>query len=589
MSVAAMVKQRPPSPPPSNGGELQYGLHHLVEHNANTQYEPNQYDFNEGSQYNSGQYSSYNSPASMYADQRPADLVNGYMEQQYGGSNYLEGYHDPDDLGLRIQFNGYPGPNTTYYPEQPGNGYSALPADQQNYLQRDFQPNSPPTPSSNSEQDTLRRTTRSGRSIATTESPQVLKALPQSKTRIAKPTRIKKAPRQGKGDKPRVPKLSAPLSELTKGYDHIPIRNMEEWVNRPVEVRKQEVEKRNGYVTRPMNSFMLYRSAFAERTKLWCLQNNHQVVSSVSGESWPLEPEEVREQYNEYAKIERNNHQNAHPGYKFSPSKAQSTGRKRKVYSDDEDEEPSELDDPDLDWGTPRQQKAKGRPNKRKGKEAGYPANSSLHDNFRNRALESREGSLNRSSYHATNPGKPLPAAMGASDLYGHYYQTTVHPSTSVPNVEDVRIRKTETPGMQYGGTPPLIGLPGGQHYELLQQHSYHSSPAPMEEGQLDPFLLAYDNNNIGQSGGHLSIGGDMSFNNMVIDQQLGGAEYEQGSIHEYAGGGSQTSDYQHFPAYSAGLQALPEGSDPWHLDGDIGPLDAGSEFDKWMEEHSGG
>ncbi|KAF2089132.1 hypothetical protein K490DRAFT_38767, partial [Saccharata proteae CBS 121410] len=103
---------------------------------------------------------------------------------------------------------------------------------------------------------------------------------------------------------------------------------MEEWVNRPASVRRTEVEKRKGYVTRPMNSFMLYRSAYAERTKQWCLQNNHQVVSSVSGESWPLEPPEIREQYNDYAKIERINHQNAHPDYKFSPSKASTAARK---------------------------------------------------------------------------------------------------------------------------------------------------------------------------------------------------------------------------------------------------------------------
>ncbi|KAF2461109.1 high mobility group box domain-containing protein, partial [Lineolata rhizophorae] len=103
---------------------------------------------------------------------------------------------------------------------------------------------------------------------------------------------------------------------------------MKAWVNRSAEVRRQEVEKRNGYITRPMNSFMLYRSAFAERTKEWCLQNNHQIVSSVSGESWPMEPPEVREMYNELAKIERLNHQAAHPDYKFSPSKAATPSKK---------------------------------------------------------------------------------------------------------------------------------------------------------------------------------------------------------------------------------------------------------------------
>ncbi|KAF2094614.1 hypothetical protein NA57DRAFT_46480, partial [Rhizodiscina lignyota] len=103
---------------------------------------------------------------------------------------------------------------------------------------------------------------------------------------------------------------------------------MDAWVNRSASVRRKEVEDRKGYITRPMNSFMLYRSAYAERTKQWGLHNNHQVVSSMAGESWPLEPPEVRDHYNELAKLERANHQAAHPDYKFSPSKT-STSRKR--------------------------------------------------------------------------------------------------------------------------------------------------------------------------------------------------------------------------------------------------------------------
>ena len=124
---------------------------------------------------------------------------------------------------------------------------------------------------------------------------------------------------------------------------------MDAWVNRPADVRRKEVEKRNGYVTRPMNSFMLYRSCYAERTKQWCTQNNHQVVSAVSGESWPMEPEEVRNQFNEWAKIERANHAAAHPEYKFSPSKA--GNKRRKGEFTDDEEEGSEFErDPDGEY-----------------------------------------------------------------------------------------------------------------------------------------------------------------------------------------------------------------------------------------------
>jgi len=358
---------------------------------------------------------------------------------------------------------------------------------------------------------------------------------------------------------------------------------MEEWVTRPAEVRMKEVEKRNGYVTRPMNSFMLYRSAYADRTKLWCLQNNHQIVSSVSGESWPLEPPEVREQYNEYAKIERDNHQKAHPGYKFSPSKTQGPGKKRKGTSDDEAGEPSDLEDPDFGWGAPSQRKSKNKQSKRQTKEAGYPANSVFQQSFGSRPLEPRM-EWNKSSYQATNPGKALPAAMGNNELFGQYYQTTIHPNLSAPNmnIEDVRIRKTETPGMQYSN-PPLIGLPGGHHYELLQQHSHNGSPAGMEQTQLDPQLLAYDNHLIGHAGSHHGGVDDGSFGGLPSDPgfntsyEIATSEYNQ---HDLFGDNANTTAYQT-------TDSLHPSNEGWQVDADAGPLDAGAEFDKWMEEHN--
>lgn len=118
-----------------------------------------------------------------------------------------------------------------------------------------------------------------------------------------------------------LPVLTQLLSELTKDYRDLPVKNMEKWVNRSAEERKLETEKRKGYVTRPMNSFFLYRAAFAERTKAWCLRNNCNVVSAVSGLSWPLEPPEIRALYIGYAVTERKNHRQANPEYKFSPGK----------------------------------------------------------------------------------------------------------------------------------------------------------------------------------------------------------------------------------------------------------------------------
>lgn len=379
--------------------------------------------------------------------------------------------------------------------------------------------------------------------------------------RAAHLPRNKKASKQSKADKPKIPKIDAPLSELTKSYDHIPLRNMEEWVNRPADVRMKEVEKRNGYVTRPMNSFMLYRSAFAERTKLWCLQNNHQVVSSISGESWPMEPPAIREQYNEYARIERDNHQKAHPGYKFSPSKAQNSARKRKGMSEEIEEEELSDREADFDWRPSSERRSKTRAGRRQGREAGYPVNSTLHGNAVFNPLYADSG-INRSSYQATNPGKPLPVAMSEQDLYGHYYQTTVHPSLSGPNMEDVRIRKTATPGMQSGNAPPLIGLPGAHHYELLENEPFDSSLVPPSEAQVDPTLLAYDSSFADQANG------------FITEQQF--REYNEDILF-----GADTQLYGQPDG-----AAFPPEPNTWPF-GEIGATDADEEFARWMTENN--
>ena len=390
---------------------------------------------------------------------------------------------------------------------------------------------------------------------------QRLRANTDDRSRASSSPKARKAAKQTKGDKSKVPKINAPLSELTKTYTHIPIRDMDEWVNRTAETRRLEVEKRNGYITRPMNSFMLYRSAYAERTKMWCLQNNHQIVSSVSGESWPLEPSEVREQYNEYARIERDNHQKAHPGYKFSPSKAQNSSRKRKGASQPEEEEPSDLDDADFSWKPSSGRKTRAKQMKRPPREGGYPTSNGVQDNPRNRGPDPYPR-LNQSSYQATNPGRPLAATMSGQDLYGQYYQTTVYPNSREQNIEDVFVHKTETT-TNITAAPPLIGLPGAYHYELLGEHSVHNSPAPTSEPQVDPVLLAYDNNYLGQASASLT------------EQQFRDLDHNR-----LFDAGSQPSDYYEETNFH------PQ-TDPWQLDNESGHNDSGAEFDRWMEANN--
>ncbi|RMZ69171.1 HMG box [Pyrenophora seminiperda CCB06] len=429
---------------------------------------------------------------------------------------------------------------------------TALMANEQQHDQGLF---SPPTPRSTNGDESSRRTTRSGRAM-TSDSPRKSEGSPRPK-----PTPKRKA-KAAKSDKHKTPRLTAPLSILTKELHHIPVKNMEEWVNRPADVRRREVEKRNGYITRPMNSFMLYRSAFADRAKSWCLQNNHQVVSSVAGESWPLEPPEIRELYDEYSKIERLNHRNAHPTYKFSPSKGTVlTARKRKnEWSDDE--EPSDLDD--VEWAP-----AGGRPRPRQVRRVdssfGYPSNNVRAEYF-DRSFGPNGNGMNRSSWEMASEGRPMPMPMpmpmSNSDQYNQYYQTAAYPPTHMsPNyADDVMLRRVDTPvsSLQFQTSPSVLGLPGG---DLLQQLHSHDV-TPFDEAQLDPMLLAYN------GGGHSNID--------PLALQQDGYQIGQQNAHE------GKLDQQHLD----NLLDLPHDEyHGWQSDPTMTSLEQESEFDKWMGE----
>jgi hypothetical protein len=361
--------------------------------------------------------------------------------------------------------------------------------------------------------------------------------------------------------------LTAPLSILTKDMTSVPVRNIEEWVNRSAEVRRKEVEKRNGYVTRPMNSFMLYRSAYAERTKQWCLQNNHQVVSSVSGESWPMEPPEVREMFNEYAKIERINHQNAHPTYKFSPSKATAAPAKKRKgeYSDDE---LSDLDD--AEWA-PGHGRSRGKTSRRPERSLGYPANS-IDADFYDPSLGLHEGDLNRPSWDMSNDGRSMSMQM-QGDPYGQYFQTGVHPSMSIGpgDMEDLGLRRVDTPGssMQFSPGHSLLGLPGSTVADLMQQLQSATGTPLGHEGQVDPMLLAFDGSQQHELETMMVQHPEFRNGNMgILDQEL-----DQDSVHSLLGAGPTHDDFH---------------TDQWGQDSAMVPMEQGSEFEKWMDDHHG-
>jgi hypothetical protein len=131
-----------------------------------------------------------------------------------------------------------------------------------------------------------------------------------------------------------IAELSAPFSAWEGGPS---VRNMADWVRRPTHVREQEIEP-HGYIPRPLNSFMLYRSAYLPRAEAWCNKNmppNEQKkqtnLSSLIAQSWKMEDSDIRKSYQEHAVTESINHKNAHKSYKFAPRRTASkqTARRR--------------------------------------------------------------------------------------------------------------------------------------------------------------------------------------------------------------------------------------------------------------------
>ncbi|CAK7243675.1 MAG: hypothetical protein STHCBS139747_005201 [Sporothrix thermara] len=122
--------------------------------------------------------------------------------------------------------------------------------------------------------------------------------------------------------------ISKPLSILTQEWE-MPIVDIGAYVHRTADERHEEVDRGKvpGKVKRAMNAFMLYRKAYQDCAKKYAQKANHQVVSKVCGQSWALEPDTIRRQFNDWAVIERDNHRKAHPEYKFTPSKPRKKGK----------------------------------------------------------------------------------------------------------------------------------------------------------------------------------------------------------------------------------------------------------------------
>lgn len=201
-----------------------------------------------------------------------------------------------------------------------------------------------------------------------------------------------------------------------------------------------------------------------------------------------MEPKEIKDLYTEYARIERDNHQKAHPGYKFSPTKPGSAGRKQRKDASEEEDEESDLDTMDGEY-MPSSRSRFRRPRHATPEPSWIGGYQNQYGHHASTMAGNPE--MQPSSYQYTNPNKPLPAPMIDNGLYGQYYQTIVQ--AKAENIEDVLIQKTSVPGgVSYSTAQALSSVPGGGHHELLDD-SFGDSHANLErtdfESSLDPSL----------------------------------------------------------------------------------------------------
>ena len=331
---------------------------------------------------------------------------------------------------------------------------------------------------------------------------------------------------------------------------NIEIKDTEAWVNRSVEDRREEAKKDN-FVKRPSNSFILYRSAYADRARAWEKSPNHQKISSLAGESWAMEPPEIRKQFDAWAKIERDNHAKAFPNYKFQPQTGKAANRKRKGRAGESEDELSE-NDSDYTYAPNGASRSLSKKSRRPYRETSFTPSGTSLDEYDPNSFDSADLFHHPSSYQRHNPGKPLPAALNQQALQTQYYQTTSHPNQSMAHlghVEDVFVNAVDGPQGYHQPPQTVIGMPGAFHHELEGEEGGQGMLS--SNSQLDPMLASYDQNNARYSG---------TSGNEHANQLMSGL------------GGLPAGEYQ-TPAYSPVLNdfesehgdAEPEmGSDEW-------------------------
>ncbi|KAK8138655.1 hypothetical protein PG984_002035 [Apiospora sp. TS-2023a] len=454
-----MSNTRPASPAPSQhpdaGADFSSGFQHLVNYNQNAPavgvpYPPRhqtQSPFN-------------NHGLSMYPSPYEGTPSHGGTPSYYHDDSFDSQYPDPEPGSVNVKPEELDNDKTnTGIQVTPHSGF-----------------HSPPMP------PTKRYALRHSTTAATSES-DPLRSVQSGGVSKPKPKPKPKAKGKKKPANDSDPKFNfdEPLSVMCKRVTDVKDADIEAWVHRSIEERRREVETdKNHKIKRPMNAFMLYRKHHQNRVKMRFSHENHQIVSAVCGQGWAQEPKEVIEQYNEWARIERDNHARAFPDYKFTPSKSKKAKKPGGSFDSDDDwevPEPKDIFDGGMPSGVLRACQARGR--------ASYQPHPS-HPSHPSHAR-------NISHYSYQNPNKPLPGGYNPSLPQNEYYAQSVqtvgpphhygHPQQGMPHPgyhhENVYMIKTAqpTPMMHHHHS---AGTPSHHPY------STHGTPVPLNDSPYD-------------------------------------------------------------------------------------------------------
>lgn len=125
--------------------------------------------------------------------------------------------------------------------------------------------------------------------------------------------------------KDRHPKKQAVIkSALSQSSEQYPgdIIDPVAYANRSAEERRRKSAE-EGKIARPLNSYMLYRKAYQQVARRILSNDQQQFASQIVGESWNRwEPDDVKAQFKNLAKIDHKKHHEAFPDYKYTPAQS---------------------------------------------------------------------------------------------------------------------------------------------------------------------------------------------------------------------------------------------------------------------------